>query len=68
MVVVLWKVQQSGNFVLGDQGLGVAEIPFRLPGVFSRGVSLPPDQESAATGLSSMSKDCLDFIFLFAIY
>ena len=68
MVVVLWKVQWLGDFVLGDQGLGVAKIPFRLPGVFSRGVPLPPDQESAVTRLSSMSKDHLDFIFLFAIY
>ena len=68
VVVVLRKVQWSGNFVLGDQGLGIAEVPFWFPGVLSSRISLPSDQEGATTRLSSVSEDCFDLIFFFTIY
>ena len=68
MVVVLWKVQQLGDFVLSDQGLGIAEVPFWFPGVLGSRVSFPSDQEGVTTGLSSVSEDHFDFIFFFTIY
>ena len=58
VVVVLREVQRSGDFVLGNQGLGVAKVPFWFPGVFSGRISLPSDQEGVMTGLPPMSKDC----------
>ena len=68
VVVVLGKVQWLGDFVLGDQGLGVAKVLFWFPGVLSYGISLPPDQEGVMTRLPSVSKDHFNFIFFFAIY
>ena len=68
MVVVLWKVQWSGDFVLGDQGLGIAKVPFCFPGVLGSRISLPSDQEGAMTRLSSVSEDYFNLIFFFAIY
>ena len=68
VVVVFGEVKWLGDFVLRDQGLGIAEVPFWFPSVLSCGVSLPPDQESVVTGLSSVSEDHFNFILLFAIY
>ena len=68
VVVVLRKVQWLGNFVLGDQGLGIAEVPFWFPGVLGSRISLPSDQEGVTTGLSSVSEDRFDFIFFFTVY
>ena len=67
VVVVLREVQWLGDFVLSDQGLGVAEVPFWFPGVLNCGISFPPDQEGVAIGLPSVSKDHFDLIFLFAV-
>ena len=68
VVVVLRKVQWSGDFVLGDQGLGIAKVPFWFPGVLSCRIPFPSDEEGATTRLSSVSEDRFNFIFLFAIY
>ena len=57
-----------GDFVLPDQGLGIAKISFWFPSVFSSGVSLPSDKESPMTGSSPVSDDCSDLIFFFTIY
>ena len=67
VVVVLRKVQWSGDFVFSDQGLGIAEVPFWFPGILSSRISLPSDQEGVMTGLSSVSEDHFDFIFFFTI-
>ena len=67
VVVVLREVQWLGNFVLDDQELGVAKVPFWFPGVLSCRIPFPSDQEGVATGLSSMSEDRFDFIFFFTI-
>ena len=48
----------------GEKGIG----GFSTVTVFSCRISLPPDQEGAATGFSPVSEDHLDFIFFFAIY
>ena len=66
-MVVLRKVQWSGDFVLSDQEFGIAKVPFWFSSVFCCRVSLPPYQEGVMTGFSPVSKDCLDFIFFFAI-
>ena len=68
VVVVFGEVKRSGDFVFRNQGQGIAEIPFWFPCVFCCGISLPPDQEGATTMFPSVSEDCFDFIFLFAIY
>ena len=68
VVVVLRKVKWLGDFVLGDQGLGVAEVSFWFPSVFYCRVSFPPDQEGVVTGSSPMSKDCFNFILFFSVY
>ena len=68
VVVVLRKVKRSGNCVFGNQGLGIAEISFQFPCVFSCGVSLPSDQKGVSTRLPSMSEDHFDFILLFVVY
>ena len=68
VVVVLRKVQWLGDFVLDDQELGVAEVPFWFPSVLSSRISLPSNQEGVMTGLSSVFKDCFDFIFFLALY
>ena len=67
MVVVLWKVYRSSNFVLSNQGLGVAEVPFWFPGVLGCGISLPSDQECVMTRFSSVSEDHFDFVLFFTI-
>ena len=67
VVIIFRKVEWPSNFVLGDQGLGIAEVPFWFPSVFCCGVSLPSDQEGVVTRSSPMSKDHLDFILLFAV-
>ena len=68
VVVILGKVKGSGDFILSDQGLGVAEVPFWFPSVLSCGVSFPPDQEGMTTGFSPVSEDCFNFIFFFTVY
>ena len=67
VVIILRKVGQLGNFVLGDKGLGTAKVPFWLPSVFCCGISLPSNQEGVMTGPSPMSEDRFDFVLLFAI-
>ena len=68
VVVVFRKVKRLGDFVLSDQGLGIAKVPFGFPSVFCCGITLPSNQEGVATRFSSMSEDCFDFIFFFAVY
>ena len=66
-MVVLWKVYRLSDFVLSNQGLGVAEVPFWFPGVLSCGISLPSDQECATTRFPSVSEDHFDFVLFFAV-
>ena len=41
VVVVFREFQRSGDFVLLNDILGVPEVPFRFPNVFSSGISFP---------------------------
>ena len=68
VVVVLGKIKWSGDFVLSDQGLGVAKVPFWFPCVLCCGISLPPDKEDATTGFSPVSEDCFNFVLFFTVY
>ena len=67
-MVVLREVNQLGDFVLNDQGLGVAKIPFWFPGVLSCRVPFPSDQEGTTTGFSPVSENCFNFIFFLTFY
>ena len=68
VVVVFQKIGWSGNFVLGDQWLGIAEVPFWFPGVLGGRIFFPSDQEGVSTELSSVSEDRFNLIFFFAVY
>ena len=68
VVIVLREVERSGNFLFGNQGLGIAEIPVWFPSIFCCGISLPPDQEGVVTRLPSVSEDHFNFIFFFTVY
>ena len=54
-------------FIRGKGGLCMFQVPFRDPGVFFGGVSLPSDQEGAGCRGSAMADNLFDFVFFFAV-
>ena len=54
-------------FIRGEGGLCVFQVPFRDPGIFFSGVSLPSDQEGTGSRSSAVAYDLFYFVFLFAI-
>ena len=54
-------------FIRGEGGLCMFQVPFRDPGVFFGGVSLPSDQEGAGCRGSAVADNLFYFVFFFAI-
>ena len=68
VVVILWELLGTTDFVGDDMGLCISQVLLGLPSVFHHGISFPLDQEGVVTWFSSMSKDHFHFIFFFSIY
>ena len=54
-------------FISGEGGLCMFQVPFRDPGIFFGGISLPSDQEGAGGRSSAVAYDLLYFVFFFAV-
>ena len=54
-------------FISRESGLCMFQVPFRDPGIFFGGVSLPSDQEGAGRRSSAVADNLFNFVFLFAI-
>ena len=54
-------------FIRGEGGLRMFQVPFRDPGIFFGGVSLPSDQEGAGIRVSAVADDLFNFVFFFAV-
>ena len=67
VVIVLWEVHWSGNFVVLNEGLGIAKVPFRLPSVLGSQVPLPLNKEGTVTQLSLVSNDSFNFVFFISV-
>ena len=53
--------------IRGEGGLCMFQVPFRDPGVFFGGISLPSDQEGTGGRSSAVADDLFNFVFLFAV-
>ena len=54
-------------FIRGEGGLCMFQVPFRDPGIFFGGVSLPSDQEGAGRRSSAVADNLFNFVFFFAV-
>ena len=54
-------------FIRGEGGLCMFQVPFRDPGIFFGGVSLPSDQEGAGSRSSTVAYNLSYFVFFFAV-
>ena len=54
-------------FIRRESGLCMFQVPFRDPGVFFGGVSLPSDQEGTGGRSSAVADDLFDFVLFFAV-
>ena len=54
-------------FIRREGGACMFQVPFRDPGIFFGGVSLPSDQEGAGVRGSAVADDFFNFVFFFAV-